>query len=486
MKALLPPERRDKPPFRWSNLGALLESRNDRLAKWLGDPSPDQRQLWLRDWYGGRQPDLRVDRSELSEPSFLLLGDTGEGDASQYALLAQLAQLGRDTDFMVICSDVIYPAGEVEEYEHKFFHPYRDYAGPIYALPGNHDWYDDLRGFMFHFCGRDRQPQRPKPSLFSRARLRERLWNRNPRPPDPARVARMRALRSRPEQQVNLPGPYYVVETGPIELVAIDTGIVSGIDVAQGEWLRRVSRSPKPKILLTGGPIYVDAQHRPCEIGGGGTVDAIVRDPNCNYIAAIGGDIHNYQRYTVDVDGRLLQYIVSGGGGAFMHATHKIPNIDASELPGVRESDFRCYPLRGDSLSFYSLLYDRQFPGAWAIDPYQAAAYMAERLGIEATKDDAKGVLVSDETRRRARRVFPLPGRGRGALHAWFSEFFDWNEPPLFKNVLRIDVTAERLTIECHAATGCVDDHLRKPEDRLVCERRADGGWQWQDDASGA
>ncbi|MDP8968140.1 MAG: metallophosphoesterase [Actinomycetota bacterium] len=484
LKALLPAERRGKPPFRWSNLGTLLESRNDQLAKWLGDPSPEQRQLWLRDRYGDSSPDLRLDRTDLSEPSLLLVGDTGEGDASQYALLALLEHLGQDSDFMVICSDVIYPGGEVEQYEHKFFHPYRGYLAPIYALPGNHDWYDDLRGFMFHFCGRDRQPKRPKPSLLSRARLRERLWRRNPRSPDPARVERMRALRSHPEQQASLPGPYYVIDTGPIELVAIDTGIVSGIDCVQGEWLRRVSRSPKPKILLTGKPIYVDAKHRPCEIDGGrgGTVDAIVRDPDCNYIAAIGGDIHNYQRYTVDVDGRALQYIVTGGGGAFMHATHKIPNIDKSDLQGVRETNFRCYPLRGDSLSFYSLLYDRKFPGSWAIDPDQAAAYMSERLAIEATKDDAKGVKVSDETRRKARRVFPLPGRGRGPLHSWFSEFFDWNEPPLFKNALRIDATGDRVTITCHAATGCVEDHLREPEDQLVCERHADGSWRWQND----
>ena len=481
LKALLPPDRRDKPPFRWFDGRTLLESRNDELAKRLGDPSPEQRQLWLRDMYGDGPPDLRLDRTALAEPSLLLLGDTGEGDASQYAVLAPLAELGRDTDFMVICSDVIYPGGEVEEYEHKFFHPYRDYPAPIYALPGNHDWYDDLRGFMFHFCGRQRQPRRPKPPLLSRARLRERLWRRTPGAPDAAVVARMRALRSRPEQQVRLPGPYYVVETGPIELVAIDTGIVSGLDRVQGEWLRSVSRSSRPKILLTGKPIYVDGKYHPCDIAGGGTVDELVRNPEYNYVAAIGGDIHNYQRYPVDVNGRVLQYIVSGGGGAFMHATHKIPNIDERDLHGVREASFRCYPLRGDSLSFYSLLYDRKFPGSWAIDPDQAAGYMSERLGIRPTKGDVQDVAVSNETRRRARRVFPLPGRGRGPLHTWFSEYFDWNEPPLFKSVLRIDATADRVTIACHAATGCENDHLREPEDRLTCEFQADGSWRWRE-----
>jgi hypothetical protein len=479
LKALLPAGSRGKPSFKWLNAAALLDSRNDQLAKLLGDPSREQRELWLRDWHGTAPRPMRVDRTDLSQPSFVLLGDTGEGDESQYALLAVLERFGGDTDFMVICSDVIYPAGEVAEYERKFFHPYRDYDGPIYALPGNHDWYDDLRGFMFAFCGRESEPRRPKPRFLSRARLRERLWKRNGQPPDPAQVARMKALRSAPAQQAVQPGPYYVLETGPLELVAIDTGIVNGLDAAQGEWLRRVSGSPKPKILVTGKPIYVDGELHACPIGGGGTVDELVRDPANNYIAAIGGDIHNYQRYPVDVNGRTVQYVVSGGGGAFMHATHKIPNLDRAGLAGVGEAGFRCYPLRGDSLSFYSTLYDSKFPGSWSIDAAQAAAYMAERLEIPPTKDDAKRVEVTKTTRRRAGRVFPLPGHGHGPWHTWFSEFFDWNDPPLFKHLLRIDAADDRVTIACHAATGCEDDELRPPEDRFTCERDAAGRWRW-------
>lgn len=446
------------------------------LAKCFGDPSPIQRELWLRDWYGDdAQPPFRIDRTNLAKTSFVVVGDSGEGDVSQYVTLAVLERLGKDTDFMVICSDVIYPAGEVEEYEFKFFHPYRDYLGPVYAIPGNHDWYDDLRAFMFHFCGRERAPKRKPDSVG--ARLRDVLWRQQKKPPSPTSVRRMRSLRARPEQQGLLPGPYYVVETGPVEIVAIDTGITNGIDRRQGDWLLEVSRSPKPKILLTGKPLYVDGRIEPCEIEGGGTVDAIVRDGDNNYVAAIGGDIHNYQRYTVDVGGRAIQYIVSGGGGAFMHATHKIEKID---LPGVTESDFRCYPLRGDSLSFYSTLYDQKFPGSWSIDPDQAAAYMAKRLQIPPTKADVKAVQVTDETRKRADRVFPLPGRAQGPWHKIFSEFFDWDSAPLFKHLLRVDASFNSLTISCHAATGCVGDGNRSAEDLLTCDRHPEGTWRWQ------
>ena len=49
--------------------------------------------------------------------SFLVIGDPGEGDASQYALISRYLELGHrdDVKFLVVASDVIYPAGE------KFF-----------------------------------------------------------------------------------------------------------------------------------------------------------------------------------------------------------------------------------------------------------------------------------------------------------------------------------------------------------------------------
>ena len=475
LESLLHPSRRGKRPFGWLNPKSLIDSRNDVLAKRFGDPSPAQRERWLTDWYGDGERPLRVDRTDLAEPSFVVLGDTGEGDVSQYAPLPVLAQVGRDTDFMVICSDVIYPAGEVEEYEFKFFHPYRDYPGPIYALPGNHDWYDDLRGFMFHFCGRAQAPAGT--GTGAGGRVARALWRRRRKPVDMSAVERMSAMRPSPRQQANLPGPYYVIETGPFEIVAIDTGITGGIDQAQGDWLRTVSRSPKPKILLTGKPIYVNGRIDRCDIEGGGTVEAIVKEAKHNYVAAIGGDIHNYQRYPVAVDGRVIQFIVAGGGGAFTHATHEIDKIQ--NLGGVTEADFRCYPLRGDSLSFYSTLWDKKFPGDWAIEPDQAAAYMAERLEISPTKDDVSDVVVTEQTRKRAKRIFPLPGQPPSPLHSVFSEFFNWDHPPLFKHLLRVDATAGSLTIACHAATGCSGDDTRAPEDVLTCNRQPDGSWIW-------
>ena len=58
-------------------------------------------------------------------------------------------------DFMIVCSDVIYTAGYADDYDAEFYEPYEGYPRPIYALPGNHDWYDGLVGFMHHLCGAD-------------------------------------------------------------------------------------------------------------------------------------------------------------------------------------------------------------------------------------------------------------------------------------------------------------------------------------------
>ena len=186
-----------------------------------------------------------------------------------------------------------------------------------------------------------------------------------------------------------------------------------------------------------------------------------MRDPAHGYVAAIGGDVHNYQRYPVAGRiGRVIQYIVSGGGGAFMHATHQIPNID--RCPVSAREDFRCYPLRGDSLSFYSQLYDKKFPGSVAdIPPDQAPAILAERLGITPPRPRSQ-VAHAAGCGARISRV-PAARPLRGPWHLLFSEFFDWNDPPLFKSFLRVEAGPGELHIRCFAATGCLGQSRTRP-----------------------
>jgi hypothetical protein len=496
-------------PFSWLSLAPLWRSRNQIVSTVLGDPTNDERRRWMKSQRKAKklQPDQVIqEHKDLEEFSFLVVGDTGEGDASQFAVVPPMLEAGRDTAFMTICSDVIYSSGDAEDYEEKFYRPYENYPGPIYGLPGNHDWYDGLNGFMYHLCDAEMpttQGRSPEPvntetdskRALWREPLRRWLW-RKPSGIGPTEPTRKQVWRSLPSQRSSQRSPYFAIETGPLLIVGIDTGMGGGIDSEQGEWLRDISlKIDKPKVLLTGKPIYVDGEYHPGVIEGGGTVDEILRDPRHRYVAAIGGDIHNYQRYRVRVEGRThpIYYIVSGGGGAYMSATHQIRKVS---LPGIDEEDrdeegkscFVCYPRRGDSLSFYSKLYDRKFglgKGWLEIPPDEAAAYMGERLGIEPTREKDQDAYVSRRARRLAERIFPLPGRGRGPLHHFFSEFFDWNDPPLFKNFLRLDVREDELTIYCFAATGCLDHEKNPPvEDEVRIPLDSTGSYDRREQAS--
>ncbi len=459
----------------WLNPAVLWRSRNDVLARRFGDPTDDERGRWVaRQLESGAHPDFAIARDDPDTFSFMLLGDTGEGDAPQYAVVPGFLRMSEGTRFAVIASDVIYPTGSVNEYDTKFFRPYKDYDAPIYAVPGNHDWYDGLGGFMRVFCGAPELPAGTRPRLLSEAWWRRLFW-KNPDVPDEARLAEAERMRSRPEQQAVQPGPYWMMDAGPLRIVGIDTGIVGGIDADQGEWLRRVSQGPRPKILVTGKPIYVDGAYHPGLIAGGGTVDDIVRDPACNYVAAIGGDIHNYQHYPVRVGDRTIQYVVSGGGGAFMHATHTIPKVDVGS---VSEEEFRCYPLRGDCLAFYGRLYGRRLRMRWLFEltGEQAAAVIANRLGIPPKRETNARVtlrtrlvasLLGVPSTPHGRSFVRLPVRR--VYQRFLSPASASYRPPLFKSFLRLDVTPQSVRIRCFAASGCREHELAPPvEDEIT------------------
>ncbi|MGW2523443.1 metallophosphoesterase family protein [Streptomyces sp. NPDC001617] len=463
----------------WFNPKTLWAARNGVLSSWFGDPTGHTRSRWVAQREAAGAPaDKVIRRDDPGRFSFMVIGDTGEGDDSQYAVVPGFLKIGQGTDFAVVTSDVIYPVGSADDYGTKFFRPYQDYPAPIYAIPGNHDWYEDLGAFMRVFCGDTPPlPPGPRPRPLTGAWWRSLLWHR-PRPTDGQHLDEVRKLRSSSAQQAVQPGPYWAIDAGPLRLIGIDTGLLGTIDAEQGAWLREVSKGPRPKILLTGSPLYVDGEHHPCTIeGDGGTVDEIVRDPEHHYVASIGGDIHNYQRYPVQVDGRTIQYVVSGGGGAFMHATHTIPRVD---IANVTEKDFRCYPLRGDSLAFYSRLYGRRLhlPRFFTLTEAEAMAVIAERLGIQPTRAPGGPVRVT----RRVRLVASLLGAGgrpdrtsrfRLPVRKIYTQLFSPGSatysPPFFKQFLRLDVTPEAVRLRCFAATGNRAQEIEPPvEDEVT------------------
>lgn len=502
---LVPTRRR----LNWLSPVPLWKSRNDRVAGLLGDPTDGTRTGWLRRMRDRTDPapdlDTRVvDRfAGRDRISVALLGDPGEGDASQYVVVPVLDRVagsaaGDDrTDLAVVVSDVIYPAGGVDTYENHHHRAYRDYPGPIYGLPGNHDWYDDLLGFMAVFCGQPPDGGPPRvagPGPVWRRALRSLLWRRAPRATQADVDALRREYRPHPDQQATQPGPYCAIDAGPVRLVLIDTGLHGGIDADQADWLRAVSYGDdRPKILLTGKPLLTYGAYQPCPVrdprdGGPRSVDEIVTDPDARYLAVIGGDDHNYQRYPVDLgDGRTLLYLVAGGSGAYMAATHTIPNLDTVPDVAVPEEAFRCYPLRGDSLAYYSHRYDRVLGlgrGLFALTPGEATKLIADIHEMTPPRGDAGE--VGPWKRRIARLIYRLPSRGSAPGHNLMSVLFDGDTSPLFKSFLRLDATADEVVLSAWSATGS-REHEQRPavEDVMRARRGADDRWTWTSETPG-
>ena len=152
------PERH--PHVSWLRPSVLWATRNDKLAEWLADPTDPERRRWVaRQRERGVSPDLVLrDHAGHDAISFLVLGDTGEGDASQYGRgPAACSAAGEGTRFAVICQRRDLPERRRERVPGQVL-------PPIPGLPRA-----DLRrcratttgtttstGFMFHFCGADR------------------------------------------------------------------------------------------------------------------------------------------------------------------------------------------------------------------------------------------------------------------------------------------------------------------------------------------
>ena len=332
--------------FYWGNpINWLLSYRH--LTAFIYDTTDQKREQWAQrqaEHHGSHE--FSFNRDDLpDEFSFIVLGDTGEGDSSQMVVVDKFLKEGADTAFSIIASDVIYPTGRSHAYREKFYVPYRGYKNDIYAVPGNHEWYDELTGFMINFCDNTRDYTGQRETI------------------DKDKLETLRAIRRNRYMQPNM---YFYMDTKYVRIVFIDTGIKGRIGDKQREWLLRISNDAdqKPKILISGKPIFVN-----------GAFNDKLKDLNeivnrFNYRLVIAGDTHNFQKYRIpiSVDGqrRIVWHLVNGGGGAYMNRTHTIPQAHDMRFPrdlGIRlenePADFECYPKREDS---------RRLFGSWFLE----------------------------------------------------------------------------------------------------------------------
>lgn len=395
-------------PTKWNSLSwitarSLIDSVNDILGRGTRGLVENLRAHWTKQ-------DVPLTITAPGVSRFLVIGDTGEQDPSQYVVAPALARAAADCvdgggeSFVLVLSDVIYPSGNVNDYVDGFYKPYRsnrvlglkapadvraEFAlpenVPVYAMPGNHDWYDGLYGFAHQFLyAADEPPTWPgellAPSFGDRLGpwelIRDRfgriMW-RTPSEPVgnavPARWGEPADDGGGPAPESPLqPAPYFVIETEHVDLVCIDTGIDGTIDGPQFDWLSSLS-GEKPRILMTGKPLFVNGERRKGEVSGRPdmTVYDVVAESKHGYVATVGGDTHNFQLYDPQSEGSSrdgLWHIVSGGGGAYTHATHPIRTAVSDARTDLRFRPTRLFPGSAESLAYFA---QQLVPSIWRL-----------------------------------------------------------------------------------------------------------------------
>ena len=252
--------------------------------------------------------------------AFIVIGDTGEGDASQHILRDQLILASRQSDvrFVVLSSDVVYPIGAMKDYEAKFWLPFKGVQKPVYAIPGNHDWYDALEAFAATFL----EPDAARVAMKARIEADLKLS----RTTDRHIEALIReAARLRKEYRVPTgfqQGPFFQFQTDRFALFVVDTGVRKSIDPAQMEWLKTALAAAhgKFKMAILGHPLYVAGEYMAEGNKPFAEIHRLLRDHGVQVVMA--GDTHDLEYYTegyTHAGGpRTMHHFVNGGGGAYL------------------------------------------------------------------------------------------------------------------------------------------------------------------------
>ena len=259
------------------------------------------------------------------ESSFWLdyIADLGDGWDSTYTMARLLREekleLRIDADthstergrILVMGGDQVYPTATREEYRDRFVGPYVSSlpwvpptrkAPHLFALPGNHDWYDGLTSFRRLFCherwigGRQ---TRQKHSYFALA----------------------------------LPHDWW--------LWGVDMQLDSDIDEPQLDFFRALAADPE---RMPRGSKIVLCVAEPCwvfkETKGPDSYrnlayfekDIVLRHGH-EIRVGLSGDLHTYARY--EEEGGARQRFICGGGGAYLYPTHGLPeNLDLPDAHG--------------------------------------------------------------------------------------------------------------------------------------------------------
>ncbi len=279
------------------------------------------------------------------------VSDVGDGWNPTYSVAYSMARQTIDLpkkslqrgEILIFGGDAVYPTANSEEYGKRLVKPYRmafnanrngdaeehtsradlKKAPHVFALPGNHDWYDSLVAFQKIFCTH----------MFNR-RTFAGAWQ---------------TRQKRSYFALKLPHNWW--------LLGIDLQLSHNIDVPQLEYFESVIGEMKPEdkvILCVPEPYWVKAikyqgmtnvfEKKEESIE---KLEKFLEDGQIKLYLA--GDLHHYRRFESE-DGNRIQKITAGGGGAFLHPTHDFnKNLEGKKRDAKNFTLKENYPTFEDS-----------------------------------------------------------------------------------------------------------------------------------------
>ncbi|MDQ3980109.1 MAG: hypothetical protein M3314_11230, partial [Actinomycetota bacterium] len=296
-----------RPMVRWLDPHQLLDTAGRVLASGFSTSYTDSRQM---------QAVAAADVSDRSDQPELWLdyvSDLGDGWNSTYTVASLLArdelELPLDDQvhrmkrgsILVMGGDQVYPVPTSREYMNRFLGPYQaampcpppGAAPELFAIPGSHDWYDGLINFTNIFCR-----QRP--------------------------VGGRTTSQTRSYFAVQLPHRWW--------LWGIDLQFGDYLDEPQMTFFRTAGKQLEEgdQIILCMAK-EVESGRRSTEVFS--TRDLtdlereVVKPAAARIVLYLKSGRHYYARFEGS-DG--VQLVTAGGGGAFLHPTHHLPEVAAA------------------------------------------------------------------------------------------------------------------------------------------------------------
>jgi hypothetical protein len=298
-----------QPMVSWLSPRQLARSAGEVVISGLFGRFSDKRELqtWDQGVFDHRADELWVD----------FASDTGDGfhptstvawSLSRERLTVGATELPR-ADVLILGGDQVYPSAGRRAYEDRFVGPYSgvlpvvepEASAPwLYALPGNHDWYDGLSSFLRVFC--------------------QERW-----------IGGWRTRQQRSYFAMRLPEPWW--------LWAVDIQFDTEVDELQLDYFRAAANELKEGdrlLLLTAKPSWLSSEYRPESYRNLAYIERRLVPKGVRVAATLTGDVHHYDRYEL-ADGAPAsvprQRITAGGAGAYLSPTHTLP----AELALARE-----------------------------------------------------------------------------------------------------------------------------------------------------